>query len=345
MTPRDFLDELAYPVTSASTLIAIVTFVLLFWLVGAAGMLGIWLAVAVVPAFLRYLTMIAEARAEGRDAAPPGIEYFTLVGNVWTLFPVIPAFVVGSLVGAAEQAWGGVPATLLAALLVLPLPALIAVLVITHSPLQSVDPRAVYRFIKRCGSSYWYAPAAALLYVIVPGLVASLPPLALNVIDVYLAVAFFAVTGAVTRGSNLFTDVELPEAAGVDEEKLRRGLARKRTQVQNHAYGLVSRGNLDGGLEHIYGWLADDPDPDEAWRWYFEQMLRWEDPYPGLLLAQQYLGRLLETGDRVGAVKLMLRCRLADESFRPLSADLPRAIAAAEACGNPELAGALSRKR
>ena len=73
MTPRDFLDELAYPVTSASTLIAIVTFVLLFWLVGAAGMLGIWLAVAVVPAFLRYLTMIAEARSEGRDAAPPGI--------------------------------------------------------------------------------------------------------------------------------------------------------------------------------------------------------------------------------------------------------------------------------
>ena len=74
-------------------------------------------------------------------------------------------------------------------------------------------------------------------------------------------------------------------------------------------------------------------------------MLRWEDPYPGLLLAQQYLGRLLEAGDQVGAVKLMLRCRLMDETFRPLGADLPKAIAAAEACGNAELAVALSRKR
>jgi len=63
------------------------------------------------------------------------------------------------------------------------------------------------------------------------------------------------------------------------------------------------------------------------------------------LLAQQYLGRLLEAGEQVGAVKLMLRCRLIDETFRPLRADLPEAIAAAEACRNAELAAVLSRKR
>jgi hypothetical protein len=153
------------------------------------------------------------------------------------------------------------------------------------------------------------------------------------------------VTGAVTRGTNLFTDVDLPEADGVDEEKRQRGLARKRTQVLDHAYGLASRGNRDGGLKHIYHWLARDPEPDDAWPWCFEQMLRWEDSYPGLLLAQQYLGRLLEAGEQVGAVKLMLRCRLIDETFRPLSADLPRAVAAAEACSNAELAAVLSRKR
>jgi hypothetical protein len=73
-------------------------------------------------------------------------------------------------------------------------------------------------------------------------------------------------------------------------------------------------------------------------------MLRWEDSYPGLLLAQQYLGRLLGNGDQLGAVKLMLRCRLVDEAFRPLSADLPQAIAAAEACNNGELAEILSRR-
>jgi hypothetical protein len=345
MTSREFLDELAYPVSSGSTLITIITFVLLIWLVGAAGIFGIWLAVAVVPAFLRYLTMVAEARAQGRDAEPPGIEYFTLVGNAWTLFPVIPAFIMASLVGVAQETWGGLPAMVLAVTFSLPFPALVAVLVITHSPLQSVDPRALYRFIRRCNKSYWYAPAAGILVVVLPTMLASLPQLALNFVEVYLLVASFGVTGAVTRGTNLFTEVDLPEAAGVDEENLRRGLARKRSQVLDHAYGFVSRGNRDGGMEHIYRWLARDPEPDDAWSWFFERMVRWENPYPGLLLAQQYVGRLLEAGDQVGAVKLILRCRLMDETFRPPGADLPRAITAAEACKNPELAEALSRRR
>ena len=72
-------------------------------------------------------------------------------------------------------------------------------------------------------------------------------------------------------------------------------------------------------------------------------MLGWDDAFPGLLLAQQYLGRLLELGDEVAAVKLMLRCRIMDARFRPLSPDVPAAIEAARACRNDELAAALSR--
>lgn len=345
MTPREFLDELAYPLRSSGALIAIITFVLLLWLVRAAGMLGIWLAVAVVPAFLRYLTMVAEARAQGRDASPPGIEYFTIVGNLWTLFPVIPAFVVAYLAGASRDAFGAPAGMAVAGAFALVFPALVAVLVITHAPLQSVDPRALYRFVRRCGPSYWYAPAAAILSLVVPAMLGFVPSLARSFVEIYLFVAVFAVMGAVTRGTSLFTEVELPEAAGPDEEKLREGLARRRTGVLNHAYGFVSRGNRDGGLEHVYQWLARDPEPDAAWPWVLQQMLRWEDPFSALLLAQQYLGRLLEHGDRVGAVKLMMRCRLVDETFRPLEADLPQAIAAAEACNNPELAASLSRRR
>jgi hypothetical protein len=344
MTPREFLDELAYPARSGAALVAIITFALLMSLARAAGMLGIWLAIATIPAFLRYLTMIAEARAQGRDAAPPGIEYFTLVGNVWTLFPVIPVFIIASLAGASRDAFGDVAAMAVAAVFALVFPAIVAVLVITHSPLQSVDPRALYRFIRRCGRSYWYAPAAAMAAIVVSTLLQSLPYVVLNVVEIYLLVVLFAVTGAVTRGSDLFREVDLPEPAGPERDKQVRSLARQRAKVLNHAYGLVSRGNLDGGLEHIYGWLVEDPDPDGAWRWCYEQMLLWEDRYAALLLAQQYLGRLLAHGDRVGAVKLMLRCRLVDQAFRPLSADLPQAIAAARACNNPELADVLSRR-
>lgn len=345
MSPRDFLRELAYPASSSGTLIALVTFLFLLSLASAAGMLGIWLAIAVIPAYLRYLTMIAEARARERDASPPGIEYFTLVGNGWTLFPVIPVVLLGALVVETMQAFGAAAALVVALLGAPILPAIIGVLVITHSPLQSVDPRAIVRFIRGCGASYAYAPLAAVLVVAVPMLLGFLPAWAQSLLEVYLLAAFFAVVGAVTRGSGLIDDIDLPDGAEPDPEEALAAEVADRTRVLNHAYGFVSRGNRDGGLEHVYASLRDDPDPDEAWRWYLEQMLRWEDSYPGLLLAQQYLGRLLEHGDQVAAVKVMLRCGLVDEAFRPLSADLPRAIAAAQACGNRELVETLSRGR
>jgi hypothetical protein len=183
-----------------------------------------------------------------------------------------------------------------------------------------------------------------MLFVLVPVALDFLPQTVVDVVEIYLLVAFFAVTGAITRGTGLFSEIELPEAAAADDQGVTAGLARRRTAVLNHAYGFVSRGNRDGGLEHVYQWLNGDPDPDAAWPWFLQQMLQWEDRFAGLLFAQQYLGRLLEMGDQVAAVKLMLRCRLVDPAFRPLGPDLPRAIAAAEACNNRELAEGLSRR-
>lgn len=345
MSPREFLRELAYPARSSGVLVVLACFVLLILLAMQAGVFGFWLAIAVVPAFLRYLTIVAEARARDADAEPPGIEYFTLVGNAWTLFPVVPVVMLALFAVEAMEAVGDAGAIAVALVGAALLPAIFGVLVITHSPLQSIDPRALGRFVRGSGASYAYAPLAAVLVVAVPMLLASLPGWAQTLLEIYLLTAFFAVVGGVTRGSGLIDDIELPDSMEHETDKTLAAEAAGRVKVLNHAYGFVSRGNRDGGLEHIYQWLVRDPDPDEAWPWFLEQMLRWEDSYPALLLAQQYLGRLLEAGDPVRAVKLMLRCRLVDPSFRPLGADLPRAIAAAEACKNPELAGELSRKR
>jgi hypothetical protein len=345
MSPRDFLRELAYPASSSSTLVALITFLLLISLASTAGMLGIWLAIAIIPAYLRYLTMIAEARARKTDAPPPGIEYFTLVGNAWTLFPVIPVVVLGVLVVETMRTFGTAAALIVAFIGAAVLPAIVGVLVITHSPLQSVDPRAIARFIRGCGAGFAYATLAAILVVAVPMVLHFLPAWMQTSVELYLLAAFFAVVGAAIRGADLIDDVDLPDDAEADPDAAVAAGVAGRVRVLNHAYGFLSRGNRDGGLEHIYASLRDDPDPDGAWRWYLGQMLQWEDTYPGLLLAQQYLGRLLEHGDQVAAVKLMLRCRLIDASFRPLSDDLQRAIAAAEACDNQELLQALSRQR
>lgn len=343
MTLRDFLRELVFPLQSSQTLIALLLFVALIALAGMAGLFGLWLMIAVVPAFLRYLTMIAEARARDEEADPPGIEYFTLVGNGWTLFPVVPVLVMAYIIAELGQAFGALPAILVALGFAALLPAIIGVLIITHSPIQSLNPRAIQRFIRGCADDYWYAPATAVLVVLVPSILSFLPTWSQVVAEVYALTAFFAVTGAVTRGADLIGDVDIPGANEPEIDKVLEFQQGQRVKVLNHAYGFISRGNRDGGLSHIYDWLARDPDPDDAWTWFFDQLMRWEDSYPGLLLAQQYVGRLLELGDDVAAVKLMLRCRLINENFRPLAADLPRAIEAARACRNDSLAEALSR--
>ena len=87
--------------------------------------------------------------------------------------------------------------------------------------------------------------------------------------------------------------------------------------------------------------LEQDPDPDDAWSWFFDQMMLWEIKEPALIFAQSYLTRLLHDGDYAKAVKVMTRCQHVNESFLPLADDRELAREAAEACGNEDLVGVL----
>jgi len=339
MTVREFLAELAFPVRSQACLIAQVTFLLLFWLISAAGLLGIWLAVAVAPAYARYLVMIAEARALGSDAAPPAVDYFSLVGNFWTLFPVLPlAMTVLALASIPDGRQDLVVATLTA--FVLLFPAMIGVLVITHSPFQSLNPVALWQLVRTVGLPFLYAPAwVAVTLLVLPR--APLPGWLGTVLDVYAACALHAVIGGLLRGPDLINAVDVP---GTDALLPTRptDLEQSRSAIANHAYALASRGNRDGGLAHVRTGLAADPEPETAWAWFFERMLTWDDPYPALYFGQDYLSALLAEGEDRRAAKLMLRCRLVDPAFRPHPGDLDRAVAAAARTGNDELVSALS---
>jgi hypothetical protein len=113
--------------------------------------------------------------------------------------------------------------------------------------------------------------------------------------------------------------------------------------VLNHAYGFISRDNRAGGFRHIFDWINEDPEPAAAWAWFLDRMLVWESPKPALFFAQHYLHEQLQHGEQVAAVKLILRCRMMDERFRPLEEDHAAAIAAAEAVSNDDLAADLRR--
>ena len=72
-------------------------------------------------------------------------------------------------------------------------------------------------------------------------------------------------------------------------------------------------------------------------------MLAWEQQQHALFFAQKYIHDALRHGEKIPAVKVILRCRLVDEQFHPFRDDLPAAVAAAESTGNIELAAVLKQ--
>ena len=80
-----------------------------------------------------------------------------------------------------------------------------------------------------------------------------------------------------------------------------------------------------------------------AWRWYFDKMLGWEQQQHALFFAQHYIHDMLAHGERIPALKVIMRCRLIDEYFKPAPDDIPAAIQAAESSGNSELAAVLKQ--
>ena len=197
------------------------------------------------------------------------------------------------------------------------------------------------RLCSRLGVSYLYAPVLLVLIVVLLILLQNTPHWMQSLIELYAAFAFFSVVGTMLARDALLDDVEIPHVDADSETLEQARLDDRRAAVLNHAYGFVSRGNSSGGLEHIYAWLENDPQPTAAWPWFFEQMLRWENTDSALVFAQVWVGKLLRSGLDIQAVKIMLRARLINERFRPLPADLPLAIDAAGKSGNDELATAL----
>ncbi|HNP35164.1 MAG TPA: hypothetical protein PKK10_04875 [Woeseiaceae bacterium] len=344
MNPRQLLREILYPARSLACVFAMLGFFALLLLAAYARLLGIWLAAIVVPALFRYLIIVAEQRANDREVEPPGIEFFSLGGNLWTLFPAIPLLVLVALIQGAA-AWGIASQILLGLGFLAVFPAMMAVLVITHSPAQSLNPVAIYHLIREVGGSYLYAPLLIVVLAFVPDQLVVLPGWFRLLAGLYLAFAFYAVVGGLIREADLIDDLELPDPVLPDQADRASLSLRERRFALNHAYALISRGNRDGGLHHLASHIDSEPDPAAAWPWFLEQMLRWENPDPALYFAQRYLKYLLLHGESVKAVKLLLRCRLQNDEFRPFREDRDAAADAARVCGNNELAESLEKYR
>jgi hypothetical protein len=345
VNPEGIAQAIVYPFTNGVIILAVAVFSLLLWLASAAGILGLWLLIAVLPAVARFQMIVIEARARGRDPDPPGIEFFSLVGDGWQLFPVVHMLLIAAGAYYIGESFGTIGALVFCSLVTFVLPASLIALAVTRSPLECINPAVLIRLIDRLGTIYLVLPVFLLVATGLLLWVGGLLPATVHIaLELFTGFAFASLAGAVAQPFDLFDQVDIHAPVEQSEENVAADLDAERTKVLNHAYGFVSRDNRSGGLAHIYGWLKnDDPVPLQGWAWFQEQMFRWERNEASLFYAQQYIKRLLIDEQDVAAVKLIMRCRLVNESFKPLAEDMPRAINAARACNNEELAAVLER--
>lgn len=343
MKPGSLLRAAFLPLIEPVVLFPLVMF-WVFVCIGTSGSpLGIIVLILCLPPIFRYQMIIIEACARGEAPAAFDAEFFNWSGSLWTLFP-LPVVIALLWFGAMLQSsFGTTGVFAVLAFAAAFLPASLVVLAITHSPLQSLNPIAIGRLLRETGESFWVASA----YLFVLGWAAvqaeQLPNIAGNFVHLFVLFSFSAVTGTLIEPFGLVDDVSIPASIEPDEKEIVADLEKSRAAILGHAYGFISRGNREGGFQEIFDCIEVDQDPAAAWAWFFEHMMRWERVDHALFFGQHYIRDLLKYGDRKPALKVIMRCRLINEQFRPFREDVPIAIAAAESCGNIELAEVLKR--
>ncbi len=340
MSATDILREFAFPARSVTIMLSALFIFLMLKFALWGGLMGLFLMFLILPSLFHYLMRLLDARSRGEEPGPLDAEDLMWYHAPWRLFMIV------QLVFAGYVLWtfGGLyrlPGLLVTgALVAAVLPASLAVLAITRSPLQSLNPQAIGNLIGRTGASYWILPTYLLLAGVVLRWLSTqgLSGFFLDLFGYYLVLVFFSLTGAVVQPYNLHEEVDIHEPVEPRAEVVEERLLQDRNNVLSHAYGFISRDNRRGGFAHIESWLREDPDPESAWPWFFDQMLRWEDKHPALLFGQSYISQLLANGEETQAVKIMMRCRLHNAAFAPLADDRQAALQAAEKSGNQELA-------
>ena len=257
MKPADVAKEFLYPFTEMAIPLA----VLFFWIIYSIAKIAIVvipvvgivgatiLIIWALPGFFRYLLFILEVRANGNDAPALDAELFGLADKLWSLSPlVLVAIIIWG--GITVSPFGIVAVALYSVLVLFLLPASIAILAITRSPLESLSPHAIFRMVRICGPAYLLIPAIFVAMSIGIRMLASegASMILLEWLVVYEVVLLFTFTGAVLHAKEVSYEVEIEASLEATADDIASDLDQAREKVVNHAYGFISRGNRDGGF-------------------------------------------------------------------------------------------------
>jgi hypothetical protein len=323
-----------------------------------AGLFGIPILVILVSWFFKYCFMLLDAVVAGADEPP--VLSIEAVNPLSEQRPLAQAFLI--VCGAALAHWTGSIAGPLAppivgAALIAALPASIAVLGITSSPLKAASPRALLELARGLGRDYvWLTlallSAAAILY----GSVRLAPPAVTFVLAQLTLLACFALIGGAVLENRHALGLDTLTRAERLAARQRRERDGERGAMLDRSYAQLRLGRSLDAWQEIERWIATHSDaqafggtgvehPLGEYGILLEATSKWDDPRIADRLARDLLSQLLARGDNGRALEVAERRLVSSPAFAPAPADAVRLTELAGYAGKRALQQRLAAAR
>ena len=334
----DYLRVLLVPFTFTSFLLVVV-FTMLLSLLSIAGLYGFIGALFLQIWVLKYCFHIIEHLADGAPTVP------VMSDDMLSPFETRPWFMLAIIILDVWLCWhvGGRIGITLGVVLLLLLPAQIAVLGYGEPPYQALNPLTLFRVIKGLGPAYLLILAAIAAFGCFTWMLerAEVWRVFIRAADIFFEIFIFSVIGRclyVRRQQLGIEPSRSPErdAARVDAERIR-----ERNRMVDDVFQLVRVGRHVDATKPLADWIRADADEHivEDARYIAEQSLRWNAPHGLSTVASTLIRYLMRSNHRSDALAIFERLRGVYPTLTLDSADDLRALADyAESLGRKELA-------
>jgi hypothetical protein len=223
------------------------------------------------------------------------------------------------------------------------LPACIAVLGVSRSIFDAVNPMMLLKTIRILGAWYLVLVAAVALPVVIAWFLfvrgTDLHITAALALLMFGGLATFSLIGGVLYEKRAALGIDAWKAPERDRERADRETHKRHERVIDELYGHWRSGARTEARQAAEQWLASRKYDVEEFDWLCERLLLWPDRRLAHRLAQDEITRLLEAKQASRAVKVARRHLAADADFRPArAAELIRLVTLARDAGDRPLA-------
>jgi hypothetical protein len=315
-------------------LILVAIFTIVWGYAIKGGIFGIPADIILASWFSKYCYVLLDSVVAGHKELP--VLSVEMLNPVDEQRPLIQAIIVS--LGFIASWWvyhsvGPVLGLVLGALLLMALPATVALLAISDSWLHALSPLAIVRVVKGLGVTYFGVLVVTLGgMMLVVTLALTLDSLLLTlVLAQLLFIAMFCYIG----GAVFESRIDLHLATRTFDERMterdERRHAEERAAILDRTYSLLRLKRRSEAWAHLEAWMrrhCPDSHPFTEYHALLVASCNWEDPAIGDKVADEYLDRLLANGE-TGVALETVEIRLASNpNYYPKAPTMGERLAA-----------------